>query len=105
MKEETRTLILYRIERSRESLEEARILLEKGHPNTFVNRIYYACFYSVTLIFSFITSVHTQLNVKMFFLDALKASCWALLPHLYWRRFFSDFDRIEWLQIYKPSDV
>lgn len=50
MKEETRTLILYRIERARESLEEAKILLEKGYTNTFVNRIYYACFYSVTAL-------------------------------------------------------
>ena len=40
MKEETRTLILYRLERARESLDEANILMERGHANTFVNRLY-----------------------------------------------------------------
>jgi hypothetical protein len=36
MREETKTLILYRLERAYESLEEAAILLEKGYANTFV---------------------------------------------------------------------
>lgn len=48
MKEEIRTLLKYRIERARESLEEAEILLEKRFANTFVNRLYYACFYAVS---------------------------------------------------------
>jgi len=50
MKEETRSLIMYRLERARESLEEASILLERGHGNTFVNRLYYACFYAVSAL-------------------------------------------------------
>ena len=50
MKEETRTLITYRLERARESLEEANILLERGYGNTFVNRLYYACFYAVSAL-------------------------------------------------------
>lgn len=48
MTRERRTLVLYRIERAREALDEAAILLEKGHTNTFVNRLYYACFYVVS---------------------------------------------------------
>jgi len=48
--EETRTLIIYRLDRARESLEEAKILLESGHGNTFVNRLYYACFYAVSAL-------------------------------------------------------
>jgi hypothetical protein len=48
MKEETRILITFRIKRARESLEEAKILFEHGHFNTFVNRLYYACFYAVS---------------------------------------------------------
>jgi len=44
MKEEVHTLIVYRLERAKESLREAQILLEEGHGNTFVNRLYYACF-------------------------------------------------------------
>ena len=50
MKEETRILITYRLERARESLEEAGILLEHEYGNTFVNRLYYACFYAVSAL-------------------------------------------------------
>lgn len=48
MKKEVCTLVTYRLERARESLEEAKILLEQGYANTFVNRLYYACFYAVS---------------------------------------------------------
>jgi len=50
MKKEIRTLVLYRLNRADESLDEALILLERGHVNTFVNRLYYACFYAVTAL-------------------------------------------------------
>lgn len=50
MKQEMKALILYRLERSHEALEEAHILLEKGYANTFVNRLYYACFYAVSAL-------------------------------------------------------
>ena len=50
MKEETRILVMYRLERARESLEEAGILLEREYGNTFVNRLYYACFYAVSAL-------------------------------------------------------
>lgn len=48
MKEETRTSIMYRLKRAHESLKEAKILLDGGHTNTYVNRLYYACFYAVS---------------------------------------------------------
>ncbi|MBA7586453.1 hypothetical protein ES708_28453 [subsurface metagenome] len=50
MKKEIKTLVLYRLNRADESLEEALILLERGHINTFVNRLYYACFYAITAL-------------------------------------------------------
>jgi uncharacterized protein (UPF0332 family) len=50
MKAETKTLVEYRLGRAHESLEEAHILLERGHINTFVNRLYYACFYAVSAL-------------------------------------------------------
>lgn len=50
MKEEIFTLINYRLERAAESLEEARIFFDRGHGNIFVNRLYYACFYSVSAL-------------------------------------------------------
>ncbi len=50
MKDETRKLVSYRLERAFESLAEARLLLEQGHTNTFVNRLYYSCFYAVSAL-------------------------------------------------------
>ena len=50
MREETRALIRYRMERAEETLEEAALMLEKGHANTAVNRLYYACFYAVNAL-------------------------------------------------------
>jgi uncharacterized protein (UPF0332 family) len=50
MKKEIKTLVLYRLNRADESLEEALILLERDHINTFVNRLYYACFYAITAL-------------------------------------------------------
>lgn len=50
MTEEKKSLILYRLDRAREALEEASLLLEGGHSNTFVNRLYYACFYAVSAL-------------------------------------------------------
>jgi len=50
MKEEILALINYRLERAHETLEEARILLEQGHANTYVNRLYYACFYALSAL-------------------------------------------------------
>lgn len=48
MTQEKEAIILYRLARARESLEEASLLLKNGHSNTFVNRLYYACFYAVS---------------------------------------------------------
>jgi uncharacterized protein len=48
--EETRTLVRYRLDRAKEALQEAVLLLGSGHANTFVNRLYYACFYAVSAL-------------------------------------------------------
>ena len=48
MKPEMTTLIQYRVDRALESIEEAKLLLENGHLHSSVNRLYYACFYSVS---------------------------------------------------------
>jgi len=45
-----KNLVLYRIERANESLEDARILAEAGRWNACVNRLYYACFYAVSAL-------------------------------------------------------
>lgn len=50
MKETTKTLIRYRLERARETLESAKILFENSKLYSAVNRIYYAMFYSVNAL-------------------------------------------------------
>ena len=39
-----------RLERADEALQEAQILADSGHPNTCVNRLYYASFYAVSAL-------------------------------------------------------
>lgn len=50
MSEAIQILANYRFERAREALREAELLLAEGHTNTFVNRLYYACFYAVSAL-------------------------------------------------------
>jgi uncharacterized protein (UPF0332 family) len=50
--EERKVLIKHRIERAKESIEEARLLFENEKYNATVNRLYYACYYSlIALLF------------------------------------------------------
>jgi len=46
----SKDLILYRLERARETIEEARILANAARWNACVNRLYYACFYAVSTL-------------------------------------------------------
>lgn len=48
MTDSIKTLVAYRLDRARETLDEAHLLLASGHVNTYVNRLYYACFYVVS---------------------------------------------------------
>ena len=41
------TLIRYRKDKARETLDDARMLLRDGTPSSALNRIYYAMFYEV----------------------------------------------------------
>lgn len=50
MTDETRTLARYRLERAREALDEADLLFNQGHMNTYVSRLYYGCFYAVSAL-------------------------------------------------------
>jgi uncharacterized protein len=50
MTPETRIPVQYRLGRAREALTEAGLLLDSGHANTGVNRLYYACFYAVSAL-------------------------------------------------------
>jgi uncharacterized protein (UPF0332 family) len=43
-------LIRYRLERARETLEQAQVMSDTGHPAGAINRLYYACFYAVNAL-------------------------------------------------------
>lgn len=43
-------LVRYRMGRASETLEEARMMLQEGHPYGAANRIYYACFYATAAL-------------------------------------------------------
>jgi len=43
-------LVSYRLQKARETLEDARILADAGRWNPCVKRLYYACFYAVSAL-------------------------------------------------------
>jgi uncharacterized protein (UPF0332 family) len=47
MTENIKIIIDYRLSRSYETIEEAKLLATANHWNTTANRFYYACFYAV----------------------------------------------------------
>lgn len=50
MTKEEKDLVAYRMERAHEAIDEAKMLFEAGHINSYVNRLYYACFYAVSAL-------------------------------------------------------
>jgi len=61
-------LIKYKLERSGETLEEAKIMLQSSHLFGAANRIYYACFYAVSaLLLSKDLSSHKHSGVLSLF--------------------------------------
>ena len=50
MTDEERSVIAYRMARAHEAIDEAKILFDAGHTNSYVNRLYYACFYAVSAL-------------------------------------------------------
>ncbi len=45
-------VITYRLQRARESLEEACMMVDSRHYNAALNRLYYSCFYAVSALLS-----------------------------------------------------
>jgi uncharacterized protein (UPF0332 family) len=59
------SLVQYRLSRARDAVNEAKLLLEAGYLHTFVNRLYYACFYAVSALLlskGLSTSKHSHLR-------------------------------------------
>jgi uncharacterized protein (UPF0332 family) len=61
-------LIEYRISRSKETFEEAKLMAHNNHYNACANRLYYACFYIVNaLLIKFNLSFNTHNGLKTSF--------------------------------------
>ncbi len=43
-------IVAYRLKRAHEAWDEAKLLWNAGHFNTYVNRLYYACYYAVSAL-------------------------------------------------------
>lgn len=43
-------LIAYRLQRSADAMREAQVLFREEHYNAAINRLYYACFYTVSAL-------------------------------------------------------
>jgi uncharacterized protein len=97
MTEQTAALVAYRLERAREAIAEAKILLEQGHTNTFVNRLYYACFYAVSallLIDGLSSSKHSGVRA-LFHKHCIKTGSIAPeLGHTYDRKFVEAIESV-----------
>jgi len=68
MTPEEQALVQYRLERANEALDEAELLFKSGHLHTYVNRLYYACFYAVSALLvtkGFSTSKHAHLRALL----------------------------------------
>ena len=68
MNYDKQTIIKYRIERAKETWEEAQRIADNHYWNATVNRLYYACFYIVhALLLSNDRNVHTHSDTKSAF--------------------------------------
>ena len=60
--------IQYRLERVKETFEEAKTMANMGHWNTCVNRLYYTCFYAVNALllkYNFSSAKHTGVRALL----------------------------------------
>jgi len=68
MKYSKNDLISYRLKRSLESIQEAKLLAAEGHWNATANRLYYAAFYAVNaLLIQEDISARTHSGIKTSF--------------------------------------
>jgi len=68
MRDEDKKIILHKMNRAYETLEEAEMMAGVSHWNTCINRLYYSCFYSVSALLitdNLSSSKHT--GVRSFF--------------------------------------
>ncbi|MDR0370622.1 MAG: HEPN domain-containing protein [Prevotellaceae bacterium] len=107
--EERNTLVLLRLQRAKETLEEAKGNIKMKYWRTAANRLYYACYYAVNaLLIKNGHSAHTHSGVISLFglhfvsKGLISMEQGKLYRNLFEKRQSSDYD--EWI-IIEESDV
>lgn len=63
-----KALVTYRIQRAKDTLDEADVLINDGYYNAAINRLYYACYYAViALLVNNQIPAQTHQGVKQMF--------------------------------------
>ena len=92
-------LVHYRMLRSKETLAEARLMIDEGYLNGAINRLYYACYYCVIALLiknGIPTQTHAgtkqMLGLHFVVTDRLKAETGRIFATLFEKRLSSDYD-------------
>ncbi len=68
MTPEIHEYVQFRVERAKETFEDAKLVLEQGHLHSAINRLYYTCFYLVSaLLFTEGLSSYKHSGVRSLF--------------------------------------
>ncbi len=76
MNDEFQKYVDFRIQRSKSTLEDAKLLAKHGSWNSVVNRLYYACYYAISALLytkGFEPKTHTGIKT-IFFSERILAS-------------------------------
>ncbi|OFX16517.1 MAG: hypothetical protein A2033_05515 [Bacteroidetes bacterium GWA2_31_9] len=97
--EDRQTLIKYRIEQAKETIDDARLMIDNNKYRSAVNRIYYAMFYSLLafgLKHNYETGKHTKLigwfNKEFVHSGLIDKKFGRIINRAYLRRTKGDYD-------------
>lgn len=105
MTENQQPFIKYRLERANESIQEAKLLVQNGHWNTAVNRIYYACFYAVNaLLLNYGMSSPKHTGVRSFFNQHfVKTNLFPLDLAAFYNQLFERRQESDYTDLFEPD--
>lgn len=94
-----RDLVAYRMERARQTIDEAELLAGQGYYNAAINRLYYAVFYATLALFLKFkinakthAGVRTMLGLHFIEKNVMPRDCGKTFNSLFNLRHSSDYD-------------
>lgn len=92
-------LVSYRTQRARETMLEAKLMIDEGYLNGAINRLYYACYYIVTALLlknGIYTQTHSgtkqMLGLHFVVSGKLSPKSGSIFATLFEKRHSSDYD-------------